>query len=290
MSTLYLMPRDLELLSALERCPLTVRSIIALSVTFRSQGSMTDRRWQDRLLDLTRAGLLRRFRYATTEGMGQFCYTLSPEGFRVLHGEDAPLPSPGLFRPVALARQHHTKMLADFTVQTTVAAHQAGVELGDFRRENTLRLTLGDDCLYPDCAFTLETPDRPAFRFYVELDNSTEPLASPRAQDSWQKKLAFYEALQDQRPARFRVLALVTKSPHRVRNLLALAGTQAKNPQRALVLATYLPYFLEHPAPLFAALFTDHRGQHASLLPSTDTLPAASRPTITPTLAQPATA
>jgi len=293
MSTSYLMPRDLEILTAVERCPLTVRTLKALSVTLGIRFE-SDRRVQDRLLILTRAGLLRRFRYATTEGMGQFYYTLSPEGYRLLHGPDAPLPSPGLFREVGIARQHHTKMLADFIVHTTVAAHQDSVELCDFARENTLQLSVGSDSLYPDCAFTLGIPDlgipdRLPFQFYAEVDNSTEPLASPRAQDSWLKKLRFYEALQDERPTRFRVLALVTKSEQRVRNLLALASAQAKNPYRALVYGIYLPHYLQHSAPLFAPIFTDHRGQAVRLLP-----PLAAPPVVeaTPTLfevAQPAT-
>lgn len=266
MSTPYLTPRDHDLLTAVERCPLTVRSVRTLSVTFRREFS-SDRRLQDRLVILTRAGLLHRFRYATTEGMGQYYYTLSPEGFRLLHGSDAPLPSPGLFREVGIARQHHTKMLSDFIVHTTVAAYRGGVEVNSFHRENTLRLAVGEQSLYPDAAFTLQAVGRPPFRFYVELDNSTEPLASPRDCDSWQRKLRFYEALQDHVGARFRVLALVTKSPKRVQNLLALAGAEARNPQRSLVLAVYLPDYLKHATPLFAALFTDHRGQKASLLP-----------------------
>src|SRR5207249_1428495 len=102
--------------------------------------------------------------------------------------------------------------------------HAAGVNLGDFARENTLRLSTGEEHLYPDAAFALSTLERPPFTFYVELDNSTEPLASPRTCDSWQRKLQFYERLQDQSPFRFRVLAVVTRSVHRMDHLLTLAG------------------------------------------------------------------
>lgn len=181
-------------------------------------------------------------------------------------------------------------MLADFIVHTTVAAHHDGVELGSFHRENTLQLSVGGAYLYPDAAFALQALGRTPFQFHVELDNSTEPLASPRAQDSWLRKLRFYEALQDQLPTRFRVLALVTKSPQRVRNLLALAGAQAKNPHRSLVLAVYLPEFLQHPAPLFTAIFTDHRGQPACLLPRQDDTQPAERNNLPHALAQPVAA
>jgi hypothetical protein len=275
MSMPYLTPRDLDLLTAVERCPLTVRSARTLSVTFHRDFS-SDRRLQDRLVILTRAGLLRRFRYATTEGMGQFYYTLSPEGFRLLHGKDAPLPSPGLFREVGIARQHHTKILADFIVHTTVAAHREGVALRDFHRENTLKLRVDAAHLYPDTSFTLSPVARAPFLFHAELDNSTEPMASSRERESWLGKIRFYESLQDRLETRFRVLALITKSPQRVRNLLALAGAQAKNPQRSLVLAVYLPEYLQHPSPLVTPIFTDHRGQAVSLLPRLDVAPAQS--------------
>src|SRR5437016_1111725 len=65
--------RDDEILRALDRSALTVRQLRALSRTFgRAFGS--DRRLQDRLLQLTRAGLLRRFRYASLYGSGRFYY------------------------------------------------------------------------------------------------------------------------------------------------------------------------------------------------------------------------
>ena len=178
MATAYLTPRDLELLTAIERSPLTVRQIRTLSVTFRTAFG-SERRLQDRMTILTRAGLLHRDRYAATEATGQYYYTLTHESYRLLHGSEAALPSPGLFRDIGIARQHHTRCLADFVVRTFVACHQSGVVVGGFSRENTLKLTVGEEHLYPDCAFTCCLPDR-EFLYYVELDNSTEPLTSPR--------------------------------------------------------------------------------------------------------------
>ena len=37
-----------------------------------------------------------------------------------------------------------------------------------------MKLAIDEEHLYPDCSFTLTQPGRPGFRFYVELDNSTE--------------------------------------------------------------------------------------------------------------------
>lgn len=264
--------RDMDLFTALERCPLTVRQIQKLSVTFHSSYS-SERRLQDRLMLLTRADLLRRYRYAATDAPGRYYYTLSPGSYRLLHGDEP--PSGGLFHEVAVARQHHTHRLADFIVHTVIGAHAAGVEVKDFSRENTLKLSTADDHLYPDSAFTLTANQRAPFTFYVELDNSTEPLASPRERDSWRRKLQFYERLQDQSPGRFRVLGIVTKSPKRVSNMLTLAAAVARNPQRSLLYGVFLPEYREEPNPLTAPIFTDHRGLQVALWPS---LPATAAP------------
>lgn len=260
--------RDIDLFASLDRSPLTVRQLRAISRSFPSPFG-SDRRMQDRLVQLTRAGLLRRHRYATTEGIGQYYYTLSPESYRLLHGMHAVLPSAGVFQEIGVSRQHHTHCLAEVIVRTVTAAAEAGVQVEEFRRENSLRLMLDDESLYPDCAFTLRIPERPGFTFYVELDNSTEPLASPRAHDSWLKKLRFYEKLQDGRTERFRVLGIVTKSPQRLDHLVALAAAEARNTQRSLFYGVDLRDYLTHPTPLFSTIFRDHRGQPASILPIT---------------------
>ena len=289
MATAHLTLRDIDLFTALGRCPLTVRQIRALSVTFPS-GFGSDRRLQDRLAILAKAGLLHRFRYASMEGTGQYYYTLSPESYRVLHGQDAPLPSQGMFREIGVARQHHTQRLSDFLVHTFIAAHRDGVELADFHRENALKLSIGEEHLYPDSMLTLRVPDRPVFSFYAELDNSTEPLTSPREHDSWVRKLRFYEALADRSDHRFRVLGLITKSESRLRNLLALAAAQARNPKRSIFYAVYLPDYLSHPSPLRASLFTDHRELRVSLLPETRPVVASDVKAASHTLVDPVAA
>ena len=270
-ANIFLTARDYELLRAVERCPLTVRQLKALSVTFETR-FCSERRLQDRLAQLTRVGLLRRFRYAATEGSGPFYFMLSAESYRLLHGPDIPLPSPGLFREVGMGRQHHSHRLADFVVRTIVAAQETQVTIENMTRENALRLSVGDEHLYPDGSFTLSVPGRPPFLFYVELDNSTEVLASPRERDTWLKKLRFYEALQDGTTARFRVLGLSTRSQKRAENIAVLAASAAANPQRSLFYGTYLPDFLQHATPLTAPLFTDHRGLHISLIPQICTM------------------
>lgn len=259
--------RDDEMLRAIDRCALTVRQLRALSRTFGTEFG-SDRRLQDRLVQLTRAGLLRRFRYAALEGSGQFYYRLTPESFYLIHGNDAALPGPGAFREVGIARHYHTHSLAEFIVHTMIAAPAAEASIGEFTRENGLKLTIAGDDLYPDGSFTLTQPSRPPFLFYVELDNSTEPLGSPRSRDSWLRKLRFYEELQNSSTTRFRVLGIATRSKQRFQNIATLAASVVTNPQRSLFLGVHLPNFLASERPLTSPLFTDHRGLHVSLLPS----------------------
>jgi Replication-relaxation len=265
--------RDDGMLRAIDRCALTVRQLRTLSRTFRA-GFSSDRRLQERLTQLTCAGLLRRFRYADPRALGQYYYTLTPESFYLIHGNDAALPGPGAFRETGIARHHHTHSLAECIVHTAVAARAAQVTVADFTRENALRLSIAGDELYPDSSFTLTQPGLPPFLFYLELDNSTEPLNSPRARESWLRKLRFYEELQNRMPARFRVLGIATKSRQRRDNIASLAASVAANPQRSLFLGAYLPEFLGNTQPLTCPVFTDHRGLHVSLLPSL-TPPAA---------------
>ena len=245
----------------------TVRQLRALSRTFRT-GFGSDRRLQDRLMQLTRGGLLRRFRYAALEGTGQFYYTLTPESFHLIHGTEAALPAPAQFREIGIARHHHTHSLAEFIVHTLVAAPVANATIGEFTRKNGLKLTIDADDLYPDASFTLTLPDRTPFLFFLELDNSTEPLGSPRSRDSWLRKLRFYEELQNRSTMRFRVLGVVTRSKQRLLNIAAMAATAATNPQRSLFLGVHLAEFLASDRPLTSPIFTDHRSLHISLLPS----------------------
>lgn len=269
MGNIVLTARDYDVLRALELCPFTVRQLRAISVTFSAPFS-SDRRLQDRLCQLANAGILNRFRYFIPGSLGQYYYTLTPESFCILHGQDAPLPSSGFFREVGMARHHHMHGLSDFIVHTFVAAHLASVAVCEFTRENALKLSVAGDELFPDGSFVLMQAGKPPFLFYIELDNSTEPLASPKTRDSWLQKLRFYEKLQNDSASRFRVLGIVTRSKKRLENIAALAASVATNPQRSLFYGVHLPDYLADPTPLSTALFTDHRGLKVSLLPKTN--------------------
>ena len=263
-TNVLLTARDLEILTALDRCPLTAEQLLTVSASF--DVPFTDeRRVRERLQQLSAAGRVRRWLYATAGRGALGYYTLSPLGFRLLHGDDRVAPKRA-FGPVGISRQHHTICLADFIVHTAVAARRAGLALTGFYRENSCRLPVGDESLFPDCAFQLVAPGSLPFSFFVELDNSTEVIRSDQDRDSWERKLRLYDAFQGTVPNRFRVLVLATRSSARVQHILDAARSVVRNPQRSLVYGARLSEFLTYPDALTAPCFRDHLGRRRALV------------------------
>lgn len=260
--------RDLEILTALDRTPLTAGQLVKLSRTFaRPFGS--ERMARERLAALCSAGWVQAARYATVgAGAGQNYYRLGRTGYQILYGGTAAAPTKRYFAPVSLARQHHTRCLAEVITHTLVAAHAAGIGFTDFYRENTLRLAVGQDCLYPDAAFQLVLPDGRTFNYLVELDNHTEQIRSTRDADSWQKKVRLYDDLQAATAQRFRLLVVTTRSGPRLKTILALAAATAANPQRTLLVGVPLATYLAAATPLDSPIFLDHHWRGVSLVTS----------------------
>lgn len=271
--------RDLEVFQALDHTPLTAGQLLKISGSFRHRFG-SERMVRERLAALAAAGWVRAARYATTgSGAGQYYYQLTRTGFAIVNGASAEPPTKRFFAPVSLARQHHTRSLADFVVHTITAAHEAGVAFTDYFRENTLRLQVGEECLYPDCAFRLVLSGERAFNYFVELDNHSEQIRSTRDADSWQKKARLYDALQAESAERFRVLVITTRSGPRLKHILSLAAATAGNPQRSLFLGAPLAEYVAQRDPLRAAVFLDHHLRHTGLLaaPVVATPPEPSR-------------
>jgi hypothetical protein len=271
--TSILTGRDLDILLALDHGPMTAQQILRISQTF-PRPFPDEKRVRERMNVLHDAGQVRRFAYATT-GRGSLHYfTLSPLGYKLLYGPDAEAPSRRYFDTVAVARQHHTRCLADFIVHTIVAAYFAGIEFTSFYRENTLRLEVGAESIYPDCAFLLRTRDERDFGFIVELDNGTERVRSPKDADCWDRKIRLYETLQDCSPKRFRVLVVATARRDRLDHILATAAALAPNPKRRLFYGIQLDRFLQVPDALRLPCFTDHWGHDVALIQPDRTAPA----------------
>src|SRR5258708_4065890 len=75
-----LTPRDLEILTALDHCPLTALQLLRLSQTF-VRPFTGERRVRERLHVLCAAGRTRRWQYATAGTGAPGYYTLTPLGY-----------------------------------------------------------------------------------------------------------------------------------------------------------------------------------------------------------------
>ena len=257
-----LQPRDLDLFRALARGPLTVHQIQRISTTF-SLPYPSVRRLQRRLRILTGDGLLRRHWYATPGPGAVAYYTLSLTAERIVTGDALPR----IWRPIGISRQNHVRCLQDFLVHTFSEAFRVGIEVTDFAAEDTLELAVGERKVRPDAAFSLIGVGLPSRRYYIEIDNGTEPVRSDKRRDSFEKKLLTYEALRDS-GERFRVLGVVTTSQARTNHLLTLAAAIARDSGRTLFYAIHIADYLAAEDVLRKQVFRDHRGRVVSLMPS----------------------
>ncbi|HQR41803.1 MAG TPA: replication-relaxation family protein, partial [Gemmatales bacterium] len=115
--------RDLDILAALERFPLTAFQLLTLSQTF-PQPFTDERRVRERLQVLVAAKRIRQFRYAIAGPGSPAYYLLSPEGYALLRGPDALPPSKRAFSELSVSRQAHAFYLAEFLVHFIVQARR----------------------------------------------------------------------------------------------------------------------------------------------------------------------
>jgi len=258
--------RDIDIFRSLERTPLTPEQLFRLGATF-PEPFPTLNRVRRRLQSLAGVGQVRGWRYATTgQGSGPLYYKLTLDAYRILHGHDATLPTKRFLQELSIARHHHTRSLADFLVHTLIAADRLRIQITDFHPENALRITAGDRSLFPDASFSLLLPNGFRFTYFVELDNSTEPIRSIERLDSWQQKLhLYYQHAIDNRD-RFKLLVVTTKNSSRLSHILDLAYQLNPNPKYSLVSGVALPEYLATSQPLSSACFHDERNMRMPLL------------------------
>jgi hypothetical protein len=268
--------RDRDVLRLLDRTPATAPLILKASGCFAE--SFEDlRRVRERMQALAAGGWVRSTPMATTSRQAASWYRLTPEGYRLLHGADSVLPHKTFFMPMPPSRQEHALWLAEVIVHTMVAAEQSFLTINDYRRENSVVLSLGSDTLKPDGSMQIRTADGKQFNFFLELDNGTEPIRSPQQRESIERKVRFYERLQDgvlaswQRgdrkrpPPRYRVLFFM-RSAERKKHLLRTARQIARNPDRRVCLGVCVAEYLSDPNPLRSPIAVDHHGRWQGLV------------------------
>jgi hypothetical protein len=262
--------RDIELLLALDRCPLTPAQLLKLSETF-ALPFPEEHTLRRRLRLLAQSGFVRGWPYAVaSDGRSPHYYRVTRDGFRLLYGMDVDLPPRRRFEALAVGHHHHTLSLADFLVQTLVTAHRHEIEVRHVAPENSIRFDAGGFVLYPDLAFQLAAPDGRTFQFVVELDNGTERVRTKRDVESIERKLRGYVAHQSQFEVtdleRYLVLLITTRSAQRLQHMLTLAKDVLGSSQRTVFAGCDLSMWLSGD-PIVQPLLTDHRGLRRTLIP-----------------------
>ena len=270
-----LSPRDLSLLRLLSWTPATTALLLRASDSFDGGPFLDERRLRERLQALAEAGIVRLWSTAHAGGGLQNYYKLTPPGFDVSQGTQAPKPPRAFFTEVSPSLFEHTFRLAEVIIAIVCAAHAKHVTIEWFIRENELTFAVGKSRVQPDCFFRLRATGR-IFSLAFEIDNSTEPIDS-NAVNSLRSKVTLYHAYQEQvlsqwaasgktweRP-RLRVVFL-TRTITRAYHILSLAAASTKNKSRRLVYATTHPGILSEFEPLHAPIFLDHFGGWQSLV------------------------
>ncbi len=270
-SSVRIGPRDIEILEAIDRCPLTPAQLRELSRTFRQ-------RFQDvnnlrrRLRILLTAGFLSCWPYAVaSEGRSPRYFKLSREGFLLLHGKNAALPKRRHFEAIKPGHHWHTWCLAESIARICVAAHQHGHAVEHFSRENNLCLKAGQFTIYPDAAFDIVRSDGRTFAFCLVLDNGTERVRSKQDVECIERKLRGYDAhntmLGPHDPERYIAVFVTTRSQQRLKNIMDTANCVMPRPNRTGFIGTNLATLSEGD-PFADALFEDHRGLRRTLIPA----------------------
>lgn len=269
-STTKIGPRDIQILTALDRCPLTVAQLMSLSSTFVAPFH-DESNVRRRLRALSQAGFVKSWRYAfATDGPSPRYHKLSRDGYRFLYDDSVATPKRRYFEEIRHGHHRHTHALAETIVRINCCGYEKGIKVRDFARENSVRLEANGFTLFPDCAFQLVNPDGRQYNFVVELDNGTERIRSSKDIESIERKIRGYDSHQSQFNAndsqRYIVVFIATQSTTRAERILALASEVMTNPQRTVFIGCSLTE-LVNCDPVVDEIFQDNRGLRRRLAP-----------------------
>lgn len=240
--------RDVELLIAIDRHPMTTDQLFRLSQTF-AQPFSDDRLLRRRLAVLRAVGFLQNWPLATVSKGGLPHYwKLTREGYKTLYGQDVALPRRRYFEQVSTGHHRHTRCQGEFLTHLFATAVKNGVAVQQFARENSVRIECDAGMVYPDCAFQLIRDGR-RYNFVVEIDNGTERVRSTQDTESIQRKLVTYAGHQRQftaiDPRRYVVLLITTSSDLRIGHMLDVAADVMGDSKRTVFLGCSLEAFMQ---------------------------------------------
>lgn len=263
--------RDVDILRALDLCPLESKDLLNLSETFAQPFGSLDRTRRT-LKRLEAAGQVRSFRYATAGengGSTPLYYKLTLDGYRTLHqSEIAMPPTKRYLNEIGVGRHFHQQSLSRYIVHTHVAAHRHGVCIVESFPENTFRIDSPYGPLFPDRRFTVATPAGGRFVNCIELDNSTETLVSRTDVDSIELKMKKYLHDLKETGYAYRVQFVVTRSAERVKHIRQLAARLQPSVKFAPFYVVLLAEYLDAANPFLDPIFTSSRSSRIALLRS----------------------
>ena len=139
-------PRDLELLTAIDRFPVTSAQLCRISLSFK-EPFRDENNLRRRLRSLTLAGFIRSFPYAVaSDGRSPRYFKLTREGYRFLYGSQAAMPKRRYFQEIRPGHHHHTLSIAELMTHLIVCGHRLGHTVQEFAPENSvcLQVTVSD--------------------------------------------------------------------------------------------------------------------------------------------------
>lgn len=264
--------RDIEILTCLDRTPMTTQQLVTASASF-SQPFTDESLVRRRLGKLRVAGFARSYPYSlASNGRAPQYWKLTRTGYRLIYGPDASLPGKRYFAEIPPGNHIHTHAIASLISHVISCGQRHNIEMDQYARENSVRLEADSFQVYPDGAFRLVSrskDDRP-YPFVLELDNGSERVRSRQDIESIERKIRAYEAHQSRYrrddPTRYLVLFVTTRSQQRLKNVLNTCSSLIKNPQRTLFLGVTLTELLKTD-PFATPVLQSNNGLHRTLLP-----------------------
>ncbi|EMI16462.1 hypothetical protein RMSM_06620 [Rhodopirellula maiorica SM1] len=264
--------RDLEILTSLDRIPMTPRQLQVVSESFRQPFSdeALVRRRLGRLKD---AGFLQAFPYSlVSEGRAPKYWKLTRAGYRIIYGSDASLPGRRYFSEVSAGHHVHAHSLASMVAHLEASAARHNIEMDQYARENSIKFHSGQSHVSPDGAFRLlhrYESARP-YSFVIEMDNGSERVRSNKDIESIQRKVQTYDHHQSRYkrddPARYLVLFVTTRSERRLEHVLSTCSSLIRNPDRTLFLGATLEALLAVD-PFSEPVLQSNNGLRRTLVP-----------------------
>ncbi len=268
-----------DLLRLLELTPAVAADILTASVSFgtaEEPGCFADlRRVREKLESLVAAGLVVFHEYALGDRRTMNFYQLTRDGYRFLHGKDAPDNYRRRFGDIAPTQREHTYDLSRLITHALASAHRRGIRVQWASPENTFVIEAPPLTTKPDFSAVFAHSGR-SFNTFWERDRHTESIDS-LTPNSVRNKLLTYERYCDLLYSRWRAgefpgprprirVLFWTDTMERAEHILYAAAQLAQDSRRLLVYATTMDSFLHEDDALMQPLFLDHRGRFQAMV------------------------